>query len=72
MCGHVLASFQVPRAEDGASSRSPHTATHVVTQFAEDYFKMEERLGLCEQELEEVRQENKYSHASSVFFPLAV
>ena len=35
---------------------SPHQAIQVVTQFAEDYSMVEEKLALCEQELEEVNQ----------------
>jgi hypothetical protein len=48
----VLASFQVPAAQHGAAT--PHQAIQVVTGFAEDYLKFEEKLALCEQELEEV------------------
>lgn len=51
----MLASFQVPRAEHSAGS--PLQAIQVVTQFADDYLKIEEKLTLCEQELEEVKQQ---------------
>lgn len=56
VCSHVLASFQVPRAEH--SMASPHQAIQVVTQFSNHYTKIEEKLALCEQELEQVMSDS--------------
>lgn len=51
VCSHVLACFQVPRTEEEAS---PQVAIQVITQFADSCLKVEEKLALCEEDLEKV------------------
>ena len=54
VCDCVLSSLQASSRMEHSASR-PQAALHAVAQFAESHSKMEERLSLCEQELEQVK-----------------